>query len=76
MQYDAILLSINLSIMGGLEVTRKIRASGFTLPIIAVTVYAANEYKQQYLHAGMNYSLALPVNSEFFYETLAKWTKK
>jgi CheY-like chemotaxis protein len=74
--YDAILMDVQMPVMDGIEATRKIREQGFSLPIIAMTAHAMDEEKQRCLRAGMNDHVSKPMDPDSFYETLAQWTKK
>jgi signal transduction histidine kinase len=75
-EYDAILMDVQMPEMDGLEATRKIREQGFNLPIIAMTAHAMDEERQRCLRAGMNDHVSKPIDPDSFYETLAKWTNK
>ncbi len=61
--FDAILMDINLGPgMNGIELTQLIRKlpNYETIPIIAVTAYANEEDKKEFLSKGMNHYLAKP----------------
>jgi CheY-like chemotaxis protein len=75
-QYDVILMDIQMPVMDGIDATRKIRESGFTLPIIAMTAHAMDEEKQRCLRVGMNDHISKPILPDVLYETLGKWAKK
>lgn len=59
-----ILMDIRLPDINGLEITRKIRQKGSTLPIIAQTAYAMAEDKSQSLKAGCNDYISKPIDSK------------
>lgn len=59
--YDLILMDIQLPKMDGLEATRRIRSSGFTNPIIALTAHASAEEKINCLKAGCIDLITKPV---------------
>ena len=71
--YDLILMDIQMPVMDGLTATRIIRASGATLPILAMTANAFGEDRQRCLTAGMNDHVGKPVNPENLYASLIKW---
>ena len=65
-KYDIIYMDINMSVMDGLEATRRIRALGTpesaSVPIIAITANAIPEEVEEYINAGMNDHLVKPVD--------------
>jgi CheY-like chemotaxis protein len=69
-------MDIQMPVMDGIDATRKIRESGFTLPIIAMTAHAMDEEKQRCLRVGMNDHISKPILPDVLYETLGKWAKK
>ncbi|MBP6497155.1 MAG: PAS domain S-box protein [Campylobacteraceae bacterium] len=69
-RYDAILMDIQMPIMGGYEATRDIRTYDKAIPIIALTAAVTAEDKKKALEAGMNDHLAKPLNSKRLYELL------
>ena len=63
-RFDAILMDVSMPVMDGMEATRRIRARGglnATIPIIAVTAFAAEEEKAAFLEVGMDQVLSKPV---------------
>jgi PAS domain S-box-containing protein len=66
--YDAILMDLQMPLMGGLEATLKIRerekATGRHTPIIAMTAHAALQDRQQCLDSGMDGYITKPVRKE------------
>ena len=62
--FDVILMDIQMPIMDGFAATRKMRADGIQVPIIAVTAAAMIEDKQKALAAGMNEHLSKPCSRE------------
>ena len=65
--FDVVLLDVQMPVMDGVEATRRIRAGEVgdgnkTIPIIAMTAYVMTGYKERFLAAGMNDSIAKPVD--------------
>ena len=77
--YDAILMDIQMPILGGYEATEAIRKSSHkdakTIPIIAMTANAFSEDIDQALESGMNAHISKPIDQEVLYSTLYKFMK-
>jgi len=75
-QYNIILMDIQMPIMDGLTATAVIRNhsdnSINTIPIIALTANAGEEYKQRYLAAGMQDAITKPYTKEALFNTIEK----
>ncbi|MDX8406523.1 MAG: response regulator [Mariprofundus sp.] len=73
--FDAVLMDLQMPVMGGLEATRLLRKkTGFqALPIIAMTANAMADDRERCLQAGMNDHIAKPINPVELYDTLARW---
>lgn len=65
-EYDAILMDVQMPVMGGLEATRAIRSGdnplGKTIPIIAMTANAFSEDAQRCFDAGMDAHVSKPLD--------------
>ena len=73
--YDICLMDLQMPVMGGIEATKEIRASGNTqLPIIALTAVAFTEGRDQCLEAGMTDFLSRPVEPEKLSQKIIEWT--
>jgi len=71
--FDLVLMDVQMPRMDGLEATRRLRASGATLPIVAMTANAFGEDRDACLRAGMNDHVGKPVDPALLYATLLRW---
>ncbi|MCS0609642.1 PAS domain-containing protein [Massilia solisilvae] len=70
-QYDAVLMDLQMPVMNGYDATGAIRAMGLDrLPIIAMTANAMEEDRRRALAAGMDAHLAKPIEVDVLVETL------
>ena len=60
--YSAILMDIQMPVMGGLEATRTLRGDGYNGVIIALSAHASDEHAQRSLAAGCNAHEVKPIN--------------
>ncbi len=74
-QYDAILMDIQMPEMDGLEATQRIREhlNADFLPIIAMTAHAMESERQRCLAIGMNDHITKPIVPAVLFETLSRW---
>ena len=72
--YDAVLMDLQMPVMGGVEATRRIRAledrTQAEVPIIAMTANAFEEDRQMTAEAGMNGHVAKPIDVKLLFEAL------
>jgi len=75
--YAAVLMDIQMPVMGGFEATRKIRKKKRFkgLPIIAMTAHAMAGDREKSLEAGMNDHVTKPINPEELISVLLRWIK-
>jgi PAS domain S-box-containing protein len=72
-QYDAVLMDIQMPVMNGYEACLAIRAMGFEcLPIIAMTANAMEEDRGRSLAVGMDAHLSKPIEVDVLVETLLR----
>ena len=71
--YDIVFMDHRMPEMSGIDVTKAIRASGNTVPIIALTASAISDLKRKMLAAGMNDCLSKPIIKSELMRILMKW---
>lgn len=75
--YELILMDVQMPILDGYEVTKKIRQMGEAgkagIPIIAITANAFAEDKKKALEVGMNAHVAKPIDMNVLVPTLKKY---
>ncbi len=60
-EFDAILMDVQMPVMDGREAARRIRQTGLTLPIIALTAESSAESETQCREAGCTHFLTKPI---------------
>lgn len=77
-RYAAILMDVQMPVLGGVEATARIRqreqTSETRVPIIAVTAHTQAGDRERYLAAGMDEYLLKPVSLEALKRALSQWT--
>jgi len=70
--YDVILMDIDMPRMDGFEATSIIRSQNTDIPIIALTAYTENLFREKSVKAGMNHFLAKPYDKGEIYDTIMR----
>jgi two-component system sensor histidine kinase/response regulator len=75
MDYDLVLMDMQMPVMDGISATQKIRqeARFNPLPIIAMTANALQSDRENCLAAGMNDQVAKPIEPDVLWKALLKW---
>lgn len=71
--YDLVFMDVQMPVMDGLEATRRLRAAGHVMPVIAMTAHAAPSDREISLVAGMNDHLTKPLSPDRLRRMLTDW---
>jgi PAS domain S-box-containing protein len=72
---DIVLMDIQMPLMDGHEATRKLRAAGFSNPIIALTAHAMREERDRCFESGCSDYLTKPLQRDQLIEVISRFTK-
>jgi len=75
-EFDIVLMDCQMPVMDGFEATRQIRASGNSVPVIALTANAQTSDRDACLEAGMNDFLSKPFDPRVLYQIISRYSKK
>lgn len=73
--FDAVLMDLQMPIMGGVEATKKLRQQRLiadTVPIIAMTAHSSQEHVSECMQAGMQDHVSKPLNKDRLLLVLSK----
>lgn len=70
---ELVLMDVHMPVMDGMTATRALRASGWTLPVVALSAGALDTEQAECLAAGMNDFLPKPIDPDELWGTLTRW---
>nr|HMN68193.1 response regulator [Bdellovibrionales bacterium] len=68
--FEVVLMDIQMPRVDGYQATTRLRAAGFTKPIIALTAHALNEERERCLKTGCNSHLTKPIDRRQLIQSL------
>jgi CheY-like chemotaxis protein len=70
--FDAILMDIEMPELDGIEATRNIRTFNTVIPIVAITAYVSDQNRNKCSDAGMNAFVAKPVSHDIIRDVITE----
>ena len=74
-KYHVVLMDLNMPVMDGFEATRRLRARGVTLPVIALTASLPAEVEKDIQSAGLTDIVVKPFNPDELFRVILKYAK-
>ena len=73
-KHRIILMDLHMPVMDGYEATRRLRASGIQLPIIALTASLPGDFKGKIQDLGLNYVIVKPFVPAYLFKVILHFT--
>ena len=70
--FDAVIMDMQMPVLDGYEAVRRLRAGGFTAPIVAVTAYAMGDDRDECLRLGCDDFISKPIEWDRFFARLTR----
>jgi PAS domain S-box-containing protein len=70
--FDAVIMDMQMPVLDGYEAVRRLRAGGFSAPIVAVTAYAMSEDREECLRLGCDDFISKPIEWDRFFAKLTR----
>ncbi len=70
--FDAVIMDMQMPVLDGYEAVRRLRAGGFTAPIVAVTAYAMSDDREECLRLGCDDFISKPIEWDRFFAKLTR----
>ena len=71
-EFDLIFMDLNMPVLDGIEATKEIRHYNKSIPIIAVTAYTEECYREETIKAGMNGFISKPFTRKDIYDAVTE----
>jgi CheY-like chemotaxis protein len=69
---NAVIMDMEMPVVDGYEAVRRLRSSGFTAPVLAVTAYAMNKDRDECLALGCDDHFSKPIEWDRFFLKLSE----
>jgi CheY-like chemotaxis protein len=70
--FDAVIMDMQMPVLDGYEAVRRLRADGFSAPIVAVTAYAMSEDREECLRLGCDDFVSKPIEWDRLFAKLTR----